>query len=358
MARTKHRKGHKEASARRSAYNRLMHRIETAGQPVEVGKNRFKVLPDFEEDVTITMDGQTVPALITNDGTIRLESGPDKGTLLHVDYRPIEERVMAQMLGPENFVIQARGAGKTRELKNFIAQAEAAGRAVLRADVLKQELRELHGLDPQQDGETVYVSVPKRQLQDVVDTTQRFYSMGCDFGAPGGDSTVVLESVPLHGRRAGMSEHLGKQEMGRMLRNYHMEKDAALTKEDATLRPVTELPAGFRPGVKTDVRGPARLLDYVSEMRPYPEELKRLESYPLPLAPPMLMSERTADAIFGQQAHLEPVFERDADGKPCGIKEISVCPGPDPNGLTTLQFPTPDMNADITNAMKNPEFGL
>ena len=35
MARTKHRKGHKEASARRSAYNRLMHRIENAGQPVE-----------------------------------------------------------------------------------------------------------------------------------------------------------------------------------------------------------------------------------------------------------------------------------------------------------------------------------
>ena len=302
MARTKHRKGHKEASARRSAYNRLMRRIETAGQPVEVGKNRFKVLPDFEEDVTITVDGQTLPALITNDGTIRLESGPDKGTLFHVDYRPIEERVMAQMLGPENFIIRGRGAGKTRELKNFIAQAEAAGRAVLRADVLKQELRELHGLDPQQDGETVYVSVPKRQLQDVVDTTQRFYSMGCDFGAPGGDSTVVVEHTPK--------------------------------------------------------RGPARLLDYVSEMRPYPEELKRLESYPLPLAPPVLMSERTADALLGQQAHLEPVFERDADGKPCGIKEISVCPGPDPDGLTTLQFPAPDMNADITNALKNPEFGL
>lgn len=266
MARTKHRKGHKEASARRSAYNRLMHRIETAGQPVEVGKNRFKVLPDFEEDVTITVDGQTVPALITNDGTIRLESGPDKGTLFHVDYRPIEERVMAQMLGPENFIIRGRGAGKTRELKNFIAQAEAAGRAVLRVDVLKQELRELHGLDPQQDGETVYVSVPKRQLQDVVDLTQRrTYSMGCDTGFPGGDRTVVVEGLP--GRRAGMSEKLA--------------------------------------------RGPVHLTDYVGG------------------------ATATPSAMLGA-AHLEPVWRRDENGKPCGIEEISLCPGPDPDGLTTI----------------------
>lgn len=337
MARTKHRKGHKDASARRSAYNRLMHRIETAGQPVEVGKNRFKVLPDFEEDVTITVDGQTLPALITNDGTIRLESGPDKGTLLHVDYRPIEERVMAQMLGPENFVIQARAAGKTQEVRNFIAQAEAAGRAVLRADVLKQELRELHGLDPQQDGETVYVSVPKRQLQDVVDTTQRFYSMGCDFGDPKGDSTVVLESVPLHGRRVGMSEHLGKQGMGRMLRNYHMTKDAELVKEDATLRPVTELPAGFRPGVKTNVRGlDGLVLALPAEERYLDATLERIR-----------FGQVDTCAVCGKpwpclqhlSGHLEPAFQFDADGKPCGIKEISLCPGPDPNGLTTLKAP-------------------
>ena len=171
---------------------------------------------------------------------------------------------MAQMLGPENFVIQARGAGKTRELKNFIAQAEAAGRAVLRADVLKQELRELHGLDPQQDGETVYVSVPKRQLQDVVDFTKGYtYSMGCDFGEPSGDKAVVVESTPT-GRRMSMSEHLGKQEMGRTLRTYHLSQDP----------------------------------------------------------PP--------------QSHLEPVWKRDADGKPCGIEEISLCPGPDPDGLTTI----------------------
>ena len=330
MARTKHRKGHKEASARRSAYNRLMHRIENAGQPVEVGKNRFKVLPDFEEDVTVTVGGQTVPATITNEGTLRLESGPNKGDLLHVDYRPIEERVMAQMLGPENFIIQGRGAGKTRELKNFIAQAEAAGRAVLRADVLKQELRELHDLDPQQDGETVYVSVPKRQLQDVVDTTtMRSYSMGCDFGDPKRDSTVVVEHTPK--------------------------------------------------------RGPARITDYVSELRPFPEELKRLEDYPIPLAPPLLLSpHRWEDLQRGSRSapepplvypvtcevchhiansreelcthlwypapetverakttltHLEPAFQLDADGKPCGIKEISICPGPDPNGLTTLKSP-------------------
>lgn len=338
MARTKHRKGHKEASARRSAYNRLMHRIENAGQPVEVGKNRFKVLPDFEEDVTVTVDGQTVPATITNDGTLRLESASDKGTLFHVDYRPIEERVMAQMLGPENFIIRARGAGKTRELKNFIAQAEAAGRAVLRADVLKQELRELHGLDPQQDGETVYVSVPKRQLQDVVDTTMRSYSMGCDLGDPKGDSTVVIESVPLQGRRAGMSasEHLGKQGVGRMLRGYHLEKEAALAKEDATLRPVTELPAGFRPGVKSNVRGLEGLLMALpAEERHFDEIMTHVMRGPDTCS--------ICGAIWPCQqhfpGHLEPVFERDADGKPCGIKEISICPGPDPNGLTTLKSP-------------------
>ena len=267
MARTKHRKGHKEASARRSAYNRLMHRIENAGQPVEVGKNRFKALPDFEEDVTVTVGGQTVPATITNEGTLRLEDGPDKGTLLHVDYRPIEERVMAQMLGPENFIIQGRGTGKSREVKNFIAQAEAAGRAVLRADVLKREILDQFGIEAQQDGETVYVSVPKRQVQDVVDLAQRrTYSMGCDFGAPEGDKTVVVEGLP--GRRGGMSEK--------------------------------------------PTRGPVHLTDYVGE------------------------ATAMETAMLGA-AHLEPVWKRDENGKPCGIEEVSICPGPAPSGLTTIQ---------------------
>lgn len=174
MARSRHRKGHREASSRRSALNRLKDRLESPGRPVEVGKNRFRILPDFEEGTTVTMNGQTVPATVTNDGKVRLESAPEVGVLLQADYRPLEERVLRS----QNFVLNARGAGRTQEVKNFIAQAEAAGRVVIMSDVMKQEMREKFGMDIQED-QPFYVSVPKRQLQDVVDTTMRSYSMGC-----------------------------------------------------------------------------------------------------------------------------------------------------------------------------------
>lgn len=149
---------------------------------------------------------------------------------------------------------------------------------------------------------------------------------------------LIIDSLANLGRRAGMSasEHLGKQEVGRMLRNYHMEKDAALVKEDATLRPVTELPAGFRPGVKSNVRGLEGLLMALpAEERHFDEIMTHVMRGPDTCS--------ICGAIWPCQehflGHLEPAFQLDADGKPCGIKEISICPGPDPNGLTTLKSP-------------------
>ena len=361
MAKPSHRKDHAVALHRRRATQQQAQLLRQEGQPVEVGRNRFKI--HYEEtgpkltldSLAAQADGQTVQIeSVTPEGLVTLAEPPpkDASVLIGADYAQIEDRILGCR---DREVWKDRCARHMRVLLDPEFQGEA--RQAYKASAFM----DLYGGAPFEP-----LTDPKLDMGEARELVARHWAAY---------PPTHVETTPLRAGESRISRNFFLQAAKVPNRNGDVYSREALEKafgpgcviseDGSSVYTHTESVLGDTPPAPPQglARGPARILDYTSELRPYPEELKRwVEDLRRGLSmgciaegltvgrpvPPDGESMITGAKVVkqGPQGHLELGWHTDpVTGEPV-FDEVSLCPGPDPNGITDLR---PEAQADVWN---------
>lgn len=290
MARSKHRKDHNKAIALR----RTMKALEEAARPptpVKVGKNKFKVLGDGPDRPTTPEEIAALPEVQVSGTAGHLLPGE----VVHVHDsagRPFYARVAKPLRGHARLLTTIDDAAEfPPHLVKELQEGSSALDLMVKATVDGQEV-------PAQ------LTPTGRVVLDEAPPEGSHVLIGIDPAVPGSERTVLLETdyaeveqrlaahyglslESLQGRRAGMSVKI-TPEQERAIREGKF----------------LGVSMGFTHDGVPEVQG---------------------------LNPPPL-------AGISGPYHLEMAISEGPDGKP-RFEEISLCPGPDPSGITDLKDP-------------------
>lgn len=389
MAKPSHRKNHREALAFRRATQKqaVVNARPEGGEPVEVGRGRYQIRYGEEPElqtIHASVDGCPAPVeSISLDGHATLTEAPAKGSMvtLNGDYTRMEQRIAAKRdrtawvdrctrhvatLNDPELTGAARQAYKSRAFLDLyggaafdprVPQASLPSLAECQ-DIVK---RYWEAFPPQEPPTRDYPGGRRGGMSEQrVD--QNFFLQAANLPDRNGDtySKEALEKafgpgcvVSEDGSSVyiqGPAEFVGELPKLDPFRAFSMgcavdpsynptiERSLAERLRRLPDAPIPEphiymtsqrwedLQRGLRPAPEPPLVFPVTC-EVCHHTANSHEELCTHLWYP---------AVKTIERVKNALAHLEPAFQFDADGKPCGVEEISICPGPDPNGVKDL----------------------
>lgn len=309
MARSKRRKDHNKAVAFRRTM-RALEEMSSPPRPVKVGKNKFKVLGDGPDRPTTPEEIAALPEVQVS-GT----SGPLlAGEVVHIHDsagRPFYARVAKPLRGHSNFptiddAAHFPGVKATVDGQEVPSQLTPAGQVILD--------------EAPPEGSQVMIGA------DFGFPDQNANAFPARIQAEGGVAWIDVDYTALE--NALLAQALKTTEKGLEYIETAKQEGVGLAEflrlhDEAMLREFAVL------------SGPPRF--GMSKVTVSPEQLKAIEEGRWPRLS-MGCSTEPVSKGEGHPGHIEMSFLQDQDGR-LRFQEASLCPGPDPNGITDLKSP-------------------